>query len=173
MTDKKLKPTPSSAKEAGSAIKGKSPSPPKPPADIHLGISSSGVNQDSKAPAFGSLKPPGPSVAIKAKPVVEEEQRKIQTELPALLQDLGTSRLLAKYKQSMAASSEGAATEITPLPEKTESNQSKAKKSRSNSNDSSSFSLLANTEPPPGNNLNKINTAHTSGRLFKNILKFN
>ncbi len=101
--------------------------------------------------------------------MVEEEPRKIQTELPALLQDLGTSRLLAKYKQSLAATvNQSPANQEIALPVKTDLNDSKTKKSRSNSNDSSSFSLLANSEPPP-HNLNKSITVHTTGELMISI----
>ena len=47
--------------------------------------------------------------SAKPKALDQEEQRKMQTELPLLLQDLGTSRLLQKFKQQQLAEANAAA----------------------------------------------------------------
>lgn len=68
-----------------------------PPMSVHVGGSDT----------TPSVKPaaPKPAIVNKTKVIVEEEPRKMKTELPALLQDLGTSKLLLKFQQQQSLSS--------------------------------------------------------------------
>lgn len=85
---------------------------PSGPISVHVGdaIENNNKPQPVRAP-----------IANKTKIVMEEEPRKMKTELPALLQDLGTSKLLLKFQQQQSLSSKK--DETSEINETAESNK--------------------------------------------------
>ena len=85
---------------------------PSGPISVHVGdaIENNNKPQPVRAP-----------IANKTKIVMEDEPRKMKTELPALLQDLGTSKLLLKFQQQQSLSSKK--DETSEINETAESNK--------------------------------------------------
>ena len=161
------------------------PSPavkPKLPASIHLGgPTTAEPTTTTTTPPVPIIKTPSlaPTVpvslskrsSIATKVHVEEEPRKMQTDLPVLLQDLGTSKLLQKFKQQQVEATSSVSKTTTPNPVEISADKSPTKSIGSktdkfgNSNNDSSIVKGDNSSP----NKSRDSTLIKEGSVNKSI----